>query len=72
MRPIQWLRARTSGGSELKLPSFPQFLLILLEIVIIMVLIQLDRMGAIGGLEYGVGLLGFVIFFAFLTKTARS
>jgi len=56
----------------LKLPSFPQFLIILLEIVIIMVLIQLDRMGAIGGLEYGVGLLGFVIFFAFLTKTARS
>ena len=35
------------------------------------VLIQLDRMGTIGGLEHGVGLRGFVIFFAFLTITVR-
>ena len=53
-------------------PSSPQLLLIFLEIVVLSVLIYSERAGAIGGIEYGAVLLGIVILFAFLTKTARS
>lgn len=47
----------------MKLPSFPQLLLIFLEIVIISVLVHLNRIGIICGLEYFFSLLGTVILF---------
>jgi hypothetical protein len=63
---------KTGGGSDLKLPSLPQLLLILLEIVILSVLIRFERTGIIGGVEYSTVLIGIVVYFAFLTKTACS
>ena len=70
-----WLRekrARTSGESEMNLPSFPRLLLIFLDIVAISVLVHLNRIGVIGGLGYLIGLLGIVILFAFLIKLAKE
>ena len=63
---------RISGGSEMKLPSFPRLLLIFLDIVAISVLVHLNRIGVIGGLGYLIGLLGIVILFAFLNKLAKE
>ena len=56
----------------MKLPSFPQILLIFLEIMILKVLVHFKRTGVIGGVEHGVGLLLIVILFAFLVKLAKE
>ena len=53
-------------------PTSSELLIIFLEIVVLSVLIYYERAGAIGGIEYGAVLLGIVILFVFLTKTARS
>jgi len=63
---------RTSGVSEMKLPSFPRLLLIFLDIVAISVLVHLNRIGVIVGIGYLIGLFGTAILFAFLVKLARE